>query len=66
MPKIARRLAYFLVSGLETVKTLKVWTPKNNYYSWPENGTVWFYHAVMGLKVVAGMANSVDSDQSAP
>ena len=30
------------------------------------NGKVWFYNAVMHLKDAIGMANSVDSDQTAP
>ena len=37
-----------------------------NYKNMPSKGRVWFYNAVMPPKDANGMANSVDSDQTAP
>ena len=45
-------------------KFLKIGIPKN--CNCPENGTIWFYNAVMHLKDADGMMNNVDPDQTAP
>ena len=49
-----------------TIKIKKIRTPQNIAVIILRLGTVLFYYTVMGQKHAVGIANSVDTDQTAP
>ena len=53
------------VKGINTVKLLKIRTPKN-CCKYSRNLTMWYHHRTMHPKDRDGMANRVDPDQTAP
>ena len=50
-----------------TIKFLNIRTPRKYCYNYPKIGTVSFYYPLMGpKKSSAGIANTVDLNQTAP